>query len=240
VRVTSETCESGPLCVNGHRENQNYRAIPGWLESTNCPGKGCHYINTREHLGFPACSEWGRKEAPRPKVLPSERGICVSTPSPRPVDSPAPCPTPTPGGGSCKLPVRKVGIGIAGGGNENRHHFHCTYRFGEGGNGKPCDNGHPACGKEAPGSQCDPCVDDAGNVVVCEAVQGCLWTAGGGLRLHAVEGGAGGNLGYRAEFKGERGWVKACPAPGATSRQTGELLRVTGPDGGCSSVEVGE
>jgi hypothetical protein len=183
---------------------------------------------------YPACTWFNRNMKPRSWGW--DTPICSDAPAP----CPSPTPPPPPGGASCKLPVRKVGIGIAGGGNDTRHHFHCTYRFGEGGNGKPCDGAHPACGKEPPGSQCDPCVDDAGNVVVCEAVQGCLWTAGGGLRLHAVEGGAGGALGYRAEFKGSRGWVKACPAPGATSRQTGELLRVTGPDGGCSSVEVGE
>jgi hypothetical protein len=229
--------------VNGREvRGEPYRTFrevdDDWIQSTNCPGAGCVWVNRRPVRGFPACSDWRSNQAPQPRTLAREKGVCEPAPS---VSHGEPCvpPHPPAGGASCKLPVRRVGIGIAGGGNDNRHHFHCTYRFGEGGSGKPCDGAHPACGKEPPGSQCDPCVDAAGNVVVCEAVQGCLWTAGGGLKLHAVEGGSGGALGYRAEFKGASGWVKACPAPGATSRQTGEPLRVTGPDGGCSSVTVG-
>lgn len=61
----------------------------GWIRSTNCPGKGCSYVNTKPWLGFPACSSFAKREGARPKSGPPDN-VC-----PQAV-TPTPCVTPTP------------------------------------------------------------------------------------------------------------------------------------------------
>lgn len=216
---------------------QNFREVNAdWIQSTNCPGQGCVWINRRPVRGFPACSEWRNDQAAKPKVLAGEKGICVPA---DPTPAPSPCVTPTPppsGGGSCSkggLGVVKVGIGTLGCNDGMKCHFHATYRFGTGAgqNGKPCDGGHPPCGQEAPGSQCEPC-----GGAVCEDARGVEWRASGGLQILFVEEGSDG-YGFKVTTKGS-GTLTACPPASPRGRSTGEAVVVHG--NACTSVKVGE
>lgn len=65
----------------------------GWVRSTNCPGKGCSYVNTKPWLGFPACSSFAKREGARPKENPPDNVCRPAAPAP----TPTPCVPPSPG-----------------------------------------------------------------------------------------------------------------------------------------------